>query len=251
MTIYLVDFLATFLLEMHWMKYLLCLLLTLYSFSLSGQNTVGVNFQGFLPTGELKKDAPEIGGFGFGMEGAFSVKKSPFHVGGIMEWNHFGSEVREGFHGPGYEDVRVRRNYEHIKILGLFRFKPDCGDNIFPYFDVFLGPGNVYTRTQVRDSFLDEPFEAYLDLDEWAFMYGFGFGNEFFLSEMVILDVFFRTVKTTRIEYLSPNGVTFNTNNNWYDFEVRSSAFNHINFGFGIKVYLNQFMEIYQEALFP
>lgn len=225
------------------MKNLTLLALLFLSIQVYSQSTIGVNFQGFLPTGELKKDAPEIGGFGLGLEGTFTIKQSPFHVGGLIEYNHFGSQVREGFHGPDLEDVRVKRNFENIKIMGAFRFKPDCGENIFPYFDLVLGPGNVRTRTSIRDSFLEEAFENYIDMDQWAFMYGFGLGNEFFLSDNIILDVFFRTIKSSRIEYFSPDGVQFDTSSNWYTFETRSSAFTHINFGFGIKFLFNEHID--------
>ena len=231
------------------MKSAVFLLLLFLSVGLSAQNTIGVNFQGFLPTGELKKDASDIGGLGIGMEGSFSIKQSPFHVGGIMEWNHFGSTVREGFHGPGLEDVRVKRNFENIKVLGLFRFKPDCGENIFPYFDLVMGPGYVYTRTHIRESYFDEPIESFFELDEWAFMYGFGIGNEFILSDAVILDVFFRTIKSTRIDYLTPSSVEFNSATNWYDLNTKSSAFNHINFGIGIKFYFDAFLKEYYDML--
>jgi len=231
------------------MKRLIILSLILFSLHANGQNTIGVNFQGFLPTGELKRDASEIGGLGIGIEGSFSIKQSPFHVGGIMEWNHFGSKVREGFHGPGLEDVRVKRNFENIKLLGLFRFKPDCGENIFPYFDLVLGPGYVYTRTNIRESHFDEPIETFFELDEWAFMYGFGVGNEFILSDAVILDVFFRTIKSTRIDYLTPASVEFNSTTNWYDLNTKSSAFNHITFGIGLKFYFDTFLEEFYNAL--
>ncbi len=228
------------------MKQLFILLTFLISFNGWSQTTIGANFEAFLPTGELKKDASEMWGGGVGFEGVFSIKQSPFHVGFITSFTHMGSEVREGFHGPDLGDVRVRRNFEMIKALGLFRFKPDCGENIFPYFDLMLGGGNVYTRTSIRESFIDEPLESYFDMDTWTFTYGFGFGNEFFLSDYVILDVFFRTIKTNRIEFLTPKSVTFNSSNNWYDFEVKSAAFNHINVGFGIKFLFN---ELFGDAL--
>lgn len=209
------------------------------------QSTVGINFQGFLPTGELKKDAPEIGGGGLGLEGIFTIKQSPLHLGGIFEYNHFGSQVKEGYHGPDLGDVRVKRNFETLKLMGVIRFKPNCGENIFPYFDLQLGAGNIYTRTNIRASQFEEPFETYFDMNQWAFMYGFGVGNEFFLSETIILDIFFRTIKTNRIEYLSPSSIAFDSNSNWYNFEVKSSAFDHINFGLGLKFFFSDLLRGY------
>ena len=209
------------------------------------QSTMGINLQGFLPTGELKKDAPEIGGGGFGFEGTFTIKQSPFHVGGLLEFNHFGSHVREGYHGPDLGDVRVKRNFETYKLMGVFRFKPNCGENIFPYFDLLLGAGNIFTRTNIRESFLEEPIETYFDMDKWAFMYGIGIGNEFFLSDKLILDVFFRTIKSSRIEYLSPKSIQFDPSTDWYNFEVKSSAFDHINFGVGIKFLFTEILRGY------
>lgn len=211
-------------------------------YSVCAQSTIGINLQGFLPTGELKRDAPEIGGIGFGFEGAFTIKQSPLHVGGLLEINHFGSKVREGFHGPSLGDVRVKRNFETAKIMGLIRLKPNCGENIFPYFDLLLGTGNVYTRTNIRESFFEEAFESYFDMDKWAFMYGIGIGNEFFLSEKLILDVFFRTIKSSRIEYLSPESISYDPASNWYNFETKSSAFDHVNFGVGLKFYFTELL---------
>ncbi len=222
------------------MKNCLIILLLSFSTSICAQNTLGLNFQAFLPTGELKKDAPEIGGGGFALEGAFSIRQSPIYVGGLIEYNHFGSKVREGYHGPDLENVRVKRNFETVKFMGVFRFKPNCGETIFPYFDLLLGGGNVYTRTNIRESFFDEAFESYFDMDQWVFMYGLGIGNEFFLSDFLILDVFVRTTKSARIDYLSPNGVQFNSATSWYDLETKSSAFEHINFGLGFKLYIDQ-----------
>ena len=232
------------------MKKLFIIALFLLGHQALAQSTIGINFQGLLPTGELKKDAPEIGGGGFGLEGIFSIKQSAFHVGGLIEYNHFGSKVREGYHGPDLEDVRVKRNFEVAKLLGVFRFKPNCGENIFPYFDLLVGTGNVHTRTNIRESFFDEAFERFTELDEWAFMYGFGFGNEFYLSESIILDVFVRTMKSTRIEYLSPDSVEFDPSTNWYNLELKSSAFNHLSFGFGLKFYFNNLLNAFEDLSF-
>lgn len=224
----------------------LFLFLLFSSLSCFGQNTFGVNFEAFLPTGELKRDAPEIWGGGASFEGVFSIKRSPFHFGAILGWNHYGTALREGYHGPDLTDVRVRRNFENIKTLGLFRFKPDCGEKIFPYFDVLVGASNVYTRLDIRESRYAAPIETSYEIDNWAFAYGIGFGNEFFLSDVIILDIFFRTLKSNRIEYLSPDGVEFNTLTSWYDLNIRSSAFNHINFGFGIKMRLDHLVREFE-----
>lgn len=222
------------------MKKILAIVLLCLTSSLTAQNTLGLNFQTFLPTGELKKDAPEIGGGGFAFEGIFRVKQSALYAGGLIEYNHFGSKVRQGYHGPDLEDVRVKRNFETLKFMGIFRFKPNCGEGIYPYFDLLLGGGNVFTRTNIREAFFDKAFESYLDMDQWVFMYGLGIGNEFLLSDFLILDVFVRTTKSARIDYLSPNSVQFNNSSNWYDLEVKSSAFEHINFGVGLKLYFDE-----------
>ena len=87
--------------------------------SLSAQNKLGLNFQVFLPTGELK-DAAEIGGGGFVLEGIFELKQSPLYVGDLIEYNHFGSKVRQGYYSPNLEDVRIKRNFEALKFMGIY-----------------------------------------------------------------------------------------------------------------------------------
>jgi opacity protein-like surface antigen len=225
------------------MRYLCTVLILFTSFQLIGQSTVGLNFQGFLPSGELKKDAPEIGGGGLGLEGVFRIKESIFYLGGLLEFNNFGTKVREGYHGPQLGDVRVRRNFENIKVMTVFRFKPDFGPKFLPYLDLQLGAGNVYTRTTIRNSFFEQAFDAYYEIDKWAFMYGVGVGYEFVLSDALLLDLFIRSTNSARIEYLSPAGVNFDQGAGWYNLETRSSSFSHLNFGFGLKFYFTDLLE--------
>ena len=118
----------------------LLLYFLLCPFGLIGQSTAGLNVFGFLPSDELKRDAAEIWGGGLGLEAVVNHKETPLYFGGQLDFTRFGSELREGYHGPGLGDVRYRRHYEMIRVMGLVRVKPDfsTGVSVCKYPEVFL-----------------------------------------------------------------------------------------------------------------
>jgi hypothetical protein len=217
---------------------LICLLIC--NFSMKGQSTIGFNLNGFIPMGELKKDSPEIWGGGFSFEIAAQIKDSPLHLGILTSVIRYGSEVREGNHGQSLGDIRVRRNNEFATMLMFARMKPDVSGNFQPYADFFTGFSYIFTRSNYRDSSLDEPFDSIIDINDFVFNYGAGGGVEFFINEYLSFDINLRALRSARANYLTPQSVYYDSQEEAYIKEIRKSRFNHLSFGFGIKLVLSQ-----------
>ncbi len=221
-------------------RLLLISIMSLFFINLSqAQSTLGFNFHGFLPTGELREDSPEIWGGGFGLDLAVQIKQSPIHLGAQFGFTRYGSEVREGDHGSFLGDVRVRRNNEITYGLGLLRVKPPINNNFQPYLDFYSGLSYIYTRSSIREDAFSEPFERSLDFDDIAFNYGAGAGIEFFLNEFVSFDFSFKALKGSRPKYLTPRSVTYDAELEGYNFNIKESRLDHFTFSLGIKVLLS------------
>lgn len=223
------------------MKRLLLLLSFLsLSFIASAQHHyAGFSLNGFLPAGELKKDSPSIWGAGASVQGAYNINNSPVFVGGILDFVRYGSEVRDGWHGQILGDIRHRRHNELSRLLGFVRVSPDCDTNFFPYVDFMAGMNYIYTRSILRENWIRNAFDSYVEWDDFSFTYGLGFGVEFPLDDHLLLDFNFRTLKSSRTEYLTPSSVNYDPNAEAYNIEVRQSRFDSFSFGFGLKVYLD------------
>jgi len=213
------------------------LLLCIQSAGLA-QSTFGFHVDSWFPTGDLKNDSPELWGGGFSLEAVGQLKNSPVHVGAQIGWNRYGSELRNGYHGPGLGDIRLRRNNELANMLGIIRLKPNVTGNIQPYVDFVAGFTYVYTRAVYRDSGVQEPFREDTELRDFAFNYGVGGGLEIFLSDELSLDFRVRTVKGSRAEYLTSRSVTYNHEFEGYDMEIKQSNFDYLSFSIGIKAVL-------------
>lgn len=219
------------------------LLLSLFAFfavqaAVQAQSTFGLHLDSFFPSGDLKQDSPELWGGGFSMEGLGQLNNSPIHVGGQLSFLRYGSEVRDGWHGPDLGDVRVRRNNELINLLGTVRIKPAVQGDIQPYVDFLTGFSYIYTRATYRDSSLDEAFASDNEFNDIAFNYGVGGGLEFYLGPEVSLDIRARALRGSRADYLTPRSVEYNTELEAYDMQVKSSRFDYFTFSIGIKAIL-------------
>lgn len=207
--------------------------------SLSAQNTMGLNFQAVFPTGELKTDSPEIWGGGVALTGAFNIKQSPIYLGGTIDFSRYGSEVKDGWHGTIMGDYRHRRQFEMSRLLGFIRVSPDCDAGFFPYVDFTAGVNYVYTRSILRTSAVNEPFDRYLDIDDFSFTYGLGAGIEIPLGNEVLLDLNFKTLKSGKMEYLTPASVNYDREQEAYVLDIQNSRLDNFTISFGIKAYIN------------
>jgi len=207
--------------------------------SVSAQNTMGLNFQALFPTGELKKDSPEIWGGGMALTGAFNLKQSPIYLGGTLDFARYGSEVRDGWHGVVMGDYRHRRQFEMSRFLAFARISPDCDAGFFPYVDFTAGVNYIFTRSILRDGPFRDSFDAYLDWDDFSFTYGLAAGVEIPLGGDVLFDINFKSLKSQRTEYLTPQSVNYNPEQELYILDVQKSRFDTFTFSFGIKAYIN------------
>lgn len=205
-----------------------------------GNSTVGFQFQGFLPSGELKKDASEIWGGGFGFEAAFQIKESPIYVGAALNFTRYGSKVRKGYHNEFLSDVRFRYHNEVIQFAPLIRIKPETNTRILPYMDFTFGTSYIYTRARVFDRDIDEVVDEFFELDDFVLTYGFGGGIEFIVNEAVSIDVFIKSNFSTRGEYLTPNTIQYDSDIEGYQLDVQQSRFNSLTFGIGLKLLLRE-----------
>lgn len=203
-------------------------------------STIGFQFQGLLPTGELKKDASEIWGGGFGMDVAFQIKESPIYLGATMNFNRYGSKLRKGYHNENLPDVRFRYHNEVIQFAPLIRFKPETNTRILPYVDFSFGTSYIYTRGRVYDRDINEVVDEFFELDDFVFTYGLGGGIEFLLNEAVSLDIFIRNNFSSRGEYLTPNTIQYDPEIEGYQLDVQQSRFNTFTFGIGVKLLLRE-----------
>lgn len=203
------------------------------------QSTLGFNLNAFLPYGELKQDSPEIWGGGFSTDVAVQMKNSPIHLGGILDFTRYGSEVRDGWHGPALGDVRVRRNNSYASLLGLVRVKPPTTVGVQPYIDFMAGFSYIFTTSHFRDSAFEEAWDTVLDYDDFVMNYGLGGGIEVFLNNYLSFDVNIKAVQSGRAQYLTPESVSYDREAESYHMIVKDSRFNRINFGIGVKVLLS------------
>jgi opacity protein-like surface antigen len=207
--------------------------------NLSAQNTMGFNFQTVLPTGELKNDSPDLWGGGFAVTGAFNLKDSPIFLGGTLDFTRYGSQLRNGWHGSVMGDYRHRRQFEMSRLLGFIRISPDCDAGFYPYVDFNAGVNFVFTRSILRDSALEDPFDRYLDWHDFSFTYGIGAGVEIPVNPDILIDINFKTLKSGKTEYLTPNSVSFDTEQEIYLLDVQRSRFDTFTFSIGIKAYID------------
>ena len=214
----------------------LCLFMSSQVFA---QHTMGINFQSFLPTGELRNDSPDIWGGGISVTAAFNLKDSPIYAGGIYDFIRYGSEVRDAWHGQALGDVRYRRQNEMMRLLGFVRISPDCDAGFFPYADFMAGLNYVFTRSILRDSSIAEAFDTFTDVDDFSFTYGLGAGMEIPLGGDVLLDINFKTLKSGRTQYLTPQSTTYDTGTESYILDIQQSRFDSFSIGIGIKFYIN------------
>lgn len=203
-------------------------------------STIGFSLHGFLPTGELQRESPEIWGGGFGMEAAFQINESPIYLGGVLDFTRYGSQVRKGFHNPELPDVRYRHHNEMARLLSLVRIKPETQSRFLPYADFNFGFSYVYTRARIFDREFDEVVDEFFELDDFVFTYGFGGGLEYIINESVSLDFQFRSTYSTRGAYLTPNTIQYDPDAENYQLDIQHSRFNSITFGFGVKLLLRE-----------
>ncbi|WP_157716270.1 hypothetical protein [Roseivirga echinicomitans] len=220
--------------------FLIPALLLFFPMFSNGQSTFGLSLNGFAPVGELKKDSPGIWGGGFSSDIAFQINGSPIHLGGMLGVTRYGSEVRDGWHGEDLGDVRIRRNNEMAYMLGLIRVKPPVSGNFQPYADFFGGFSYIATSAHFRDGPLKEEWDSVTDIDDFAMNYGFGGGLEIFINEFLSLDFNVKSIKSSSVEYLTPQSVSYNKTDEVYDLTVKKSRFDHLNFGFGIKLLMSE-----------
>ena len=222
------------------MKKLLLSSLLLFCIQGTGlaQSTFGLHVDSWFPSGDLRKDSPELWGGGFSLEAVAQLNNSPVHVGGQIGWNRYGSELRNGWHGPGLGDIRLRRNNELANLLGIIRLKPDVSGDFQPYVDFIGGMTYIYTRAVYRDSGVQEPFREDTELRDLAFNYGLGGGMEIFLSDELSLDFRVRVLKGSRVNYLTSRSVTYNTETDFYDMEIKQSNLDYMSFSIGLKAIL-------------
>lgn len=213
-------------------------LLLFYSAGIA-QSTFGLNLNGFAPSGDFKRDSPELWGGGFGMEVAVQLNNSPIHVGGQLNFIRYGSELRNGWHGPDLGDVRVRRNNGIINTLAFVRVKPPVRGTIQPYVDFLAGSSYIYTRATFRDGALQEEFASHRDLGDFSFNYGLGGGVEIFLDEYVSLDFRMKALRGSRADYLTPRSVTYNHEFEGYDLNIKNAKIEYLSFSIGVKLLLS------------
>lgn len=219
--------------------FLLSLSVLLFQAMGMAQSTFGFSLEGFAPTGDFKKDSPELWGGGFGLEVAVQLNNSPIHVGGQLNFIRYGSEVRDGWHGPDLGDVRVRRNNEIFNTLAFVRIKPPVKGMIQPYVDFLSGFNYIYTRANFRDSALEEEFAQHKDLGDFSLSYGVGGGLEIFLDEYVSLDFRVKTLRGTQADYLTSRSVTYNNEFEAYDLNIKNARIDYLTFSIGVKVLLS------------
>jgi len=203
-------------------------------------STIGFHLNGFLPSGELRKDASEIWGGGFGAEVAIQVRESPIYIGGTFNFTRYGSKVRKGYHNENLPDVRFRYHNEVMQLAPMIRFKPETYTRLMPYADFTFGTSFIYTRARVYDRDLDEVVDEFFEIDDFAFTYGLGAGLEFIVSEAISLDLFIRSNFSSRAEYLTPDTIQYDEEIEGYQLDVQQSRFNSLMFGVGIKLLLRE-----------
>lgn len=214
----------------------------LVSSAIFAQNnsTLGFQLHGFLPTGDLKKDASEIWGGGFGVDAAFQIKESPIYIGASFSFTRYGSKLRKGYHNENFPDVRFRYQNEFLQFAPLIRIKPETNSRILPYIDFTFGTSYIYTRGRIYDRDIDEVVDNFFELDDFVFTYGLGGGVEFIIDETVSIDVFIKNNFSTRGEYLTPNTIQYDTDIEGYQLDVQQSRFNSLTFGIGVKLLLRK-----------
>ncbi|WP_141719792.1 hypothetical protein [Roseivirga misakiensis] len=204
-------------------------------------STIGLKLHGFLPTGELKQDASEIWGGGFGSEIALQIKESPIYVGGAFNFTRYGSKVRKGYHNIDFQDVRYRYHNEVMELAPLIRFKPETYTRFMPYVDFTFGTSMIYTRARVFDREIDEVVDTFFELTDFVFSYGLGAGLEYLIDETFSLSLFAKSNFSSRGEYLTPNTIQYDQEIEGYQLDIQQSRFNSFFFGLGLNIILREF----------
>ncbi|MFY0592463.1 hypothetical protein [Roseivirga sp.] len=204
-------------------------------------STIGFSMHGFLPTGELKQDASEIWGGGFGTEVAFQIKESPIYLGGTFSFTRYGSKVRKGYHNIDFQDVRYRYHNEMMQLAPLIRFKPETYTRFMPYADFTFGTNLIYTRARVFDREIDEVVDNFFEIEDFVLSYGLGAGLEYLINESISLNLFVRRNFSSRGEYLTPDTIQYDEEIEGYQLDIQQSRFSSLVFGIGLNIILREF----------
>ena len=214
--------------------------------SFAQTHLIDLNIQGGVSLEQFSEVTKGLGGIGFGGSALFNIEDSPFYLGGSLGYMIYGKTSfgsQEAFvDGYWYDaDIVFNNNIVHGHVVSRIRPKDLADRFITPYFDLMFGFKSIYTKQKVfvPDLQDDEEFDFWDDLlfpvayeteivlSSWTLSYGgavgvnFNFGGE--SGEEIALDLKVVYLEGTRAEYVTHDDIEYDSFNDQYLYNTRSS----------------------------
>lgn len=168
---------------------------------------LGIDFQTVVP---LNRFGDNIGNNSYGIGGQFAIRlgSSPILLGVDGAISRYGSETRRLPLSPTIPEIALDVETDNNIVMGHFmlRAQPRSG-TVRPYADALIGLKYLYTDTEIKDDFDDEPIASTTNFSDTAFSYGIGGGVQIQLGksgvwQRLLLDPKVRYLRGSRAEYL-------------------------------------------------
>jgi hypothetical protein len=190
------------------------------------QYSAGADFLTLVPRGEFKQNI-DNNGYGVGGHFAVALGRSPIFVGIDAGIINYGSQTRRERLSGSIPEIELEVDTDNNIVLThfLLRVQPRTGA-VRPYLDGLVGIKYLYTNTEIRSDFNDEPLASTTNLSDTTFSYGFGGGVQVRLAEFtkgraLMLDGRVRYLRGSEAEYLREGSIR--RTNGSVSFEVLSS----------------------------
>jgi hypothetical protein len=172
---------------------------------------LGLDFATVVPRGEFKQNVTNNG---YGLGGHFAVRVAgPLYVGADLGFVNYGREKRTEQLSTTIPDIRVDVITENNIFWTHFlvRAQPQTG-SLRPYLDGLVGFRYLFTSTNVRSRFSDEPIASTTHLSDFPFSYGVGGGVQARLARVgrgreILLDGKLRYLRGSEADYLRKGSI--------------------------------------------
>jgi hypothetical protein len=236
-------------------NYSILLFIVLSSYTLFAQSA-GLNVSVGIPTGEFK-DQVDRAAIGGNLEIFFFSPREhyPFTFGIDLGYYNYGYQSDEGqfYDGPYFYDADVSRTNNIARLNAIFRVQPYEYSSIMPYFDMFIGPSYLYTKTSITDRFDGSELANNVDNSSWIWNYGIGGGlliqltgknaNAASMLDNLYLDLKVRYNMSTLGEYMTENSIKVDPSNGDLYFTPAKTKVEFISVSAGLHVTFSSIMD--------
>ena len=196
-------------------KHITLAILLLFFASLADAQTVGGSFMLASPQGAFRDNVDRLG-YGLQVQGTLwsPSKEVPFTVGLNIGYMIYGEVTESRPWSLTIPDVTVEvsRMNSLANLHLLLQVSPFTG-TVRPYLDGLIGGSYIFTTSEVKSKYSDEPIAQSTNYDDFNWSYGWGGGLLIQLAEdlgdvqTLFLDLKARYLYGTEAQYLTENDI--------------------------------------------